>query len=51
LIDVKLKDGKLDFTPRYKNSKQYINLARSGKLFDEFDITPIRSEKRNIQFL
>ena len=50
LIDVKLKDGKLDFTPRYKNSKQYINLARSGKLFDEFDITPIRSEKRNIQF-
>jgi len=50
LIDVKLKNGKLDFTPRYKNPKQYINLARSGKLFDEFDITPIRSEKRNIQF-
>jgi hypothetical protein len=50
LIDVKLKNGELDFTPRYKNPKQYINLARSGKLFDEFDITPIRSEKRNIQF-
>ena len=50
MVDVKLKHGKLDFTPRYKNSKQYINFARSGKLFDEFDITPIRSEKRNIQF-
>jgi hypothetical protein len=50
LIDVKLKNGQLDFTPRYKSPKQYINLARSGKLFDEFDITPIRSEKRNIQY-
>jgi hypothetical protein len=50
LIDVKLQNGQLDFTPRYKNPKQYINLARSGKLFDEFDITPIRSEKRNIQY-
>jgi len=50
MLDAKLVDGKLDFSPRYKNKKDYINLAKAGKLFDEFDVTPIRSEKRNIQF-
>ena len=50
MLDVKLVNGKLDFSPRYNNKKDYINLAKKGKLFDEFDITPIRSEKRNIQF-
>ena len=50
LLDVKLKNGELDFTPRYTKDKDYLKLAKSGKLFDEFDITPIRSEKRNIQY-
>ena len=50
LIDVKLKNGKLDFTPRYDNPKKYAELAKHGKLFDEFDISPIRGEKRNIQY-
>ena len=50
LIDVKLKDGKLDFTPRYKTDKEYIDLAKKGLLFDEYDITPVRLEKRNIEF-
>ena len=50
MLNAKLIDGQLDFTPRYKTSKEYIDLAKKGKLFDEFDITPIRSEKRNIQF-
>ena len=50
LIDVKLKNGKLDFTPRYDNPKKYEELAKRGSLFDEFDISPIRGEKRNIQY-
>ena len=50
LVDVKLKDGKLDFTPRYKTDKEYIDLAKKGLLFDEYDITPVRLEKRNIEF-
>jgi len=50
MLDAKLVDGKLDFSPRYKTDKEYIDLAKSGKLFDEFDVTPIRTEKKNIQF-
>ena len=50
MIDAKLKDGKLDFTPRYDSSEKYVALAKQGKLFDEFDVTPIRSEKRGIMY-
>jgi len=50
MINAKLKDGKLDFTPRYDTPEEYVELAKKGKLFDEFDITPIRSEKRGIMY-
>ena len=51
LIDVSLtKEGDLDFTPRYKTSDEYIKLAKSGNLFDEFHISPVKGEKRNIEY-
>jgi len=50
LVDAKLIDGKIDLSPRYKSASEYKKLAESGKLFDEFDISPIRGEKRNIQY-
>jgi hypothetical protein len=51
LIDVKLtKEGDLDFTPRYQNKEQYKKLAQSGKIFDDFHISPVRGEKRNIEY-
>jgi len=50
LVDAKLVDGKIDLSPRYKTEAEYKNLAKSGKLFDEYDISPIRGEKRSIQY-
>ena len=50
MLNAKLIDGKLDFSPRYDSKKKYIDLAKKGKLFDEFDITPIRSERRGIMY-
>jgi len=50
MLNAKLIDGKLDFSPRYDSEKKYIDLAKEGKLFDEFDITPIRSERRGIMY-
>lgn len=50
LVDAKLVDGKIDLSPRYKSANEYKKLAQSGKLFDEFDVSPIRGEKRNIQY-
>jgi len=51
LIDVSLtKEGDLDFTPRYKTSGEYINLAKEGKLFDVFHTSAVKGEKRNIEY-
>jgi len=51
LIDVSLtKEGELDFSPRYDNEKQYKKIAKSGKMFDEFHISPVRGTKRNIEY-
>lgn len=50
LIDVKLVDGKIELKPRYKTANEYKELAKQGKLFDEFDVSPVRGEKRSIQY-
>ena len=49
LIDVRIsKNGKIFYKNR--TDDDYIRIAKEGKVFDLYDVSPIASEKRNIMF-